>query len=658
MADLLQGKAAPASMTRRARWGMLFGGIVVIGVAVATRSYWGPAAAEAEGPRPKPPASARPAKPESQAPEATGPQVVAIVNNQDITHAELSAHAVEIYGQEIIANLISREVIVQACRARKISVTRLEVEQEIERLAERFGLSTDRWLSMLKEERGVTPSQYGNDIIWPSLALRKLAAAQLEITPEELQQAHEARYGASVKVRLIACNDQEVALQVQEAAAANPEDFARLAREHSDDPNSASAGGLIQPIRPHVGHPEIERTAFALQPGQVSDVLPIGNQYVILKCEQHLPPRNVPLEQVAEQITAELHERKERQASAEVFQALQKQAQVERIFGDPEKSARQPGVAALVNGQPITLAHLGEACIDRYGEELLTGMITRRIVEQACQRKKVVVSQDDIDQEVVRAAAAAGMVDPQSGQVDLEKWIGTVTTEQGISEKTYVQDVVWPSVALKKLVGNEVEVTDEDLQKGFEANYGPRVRCLAIVLNNQRRAQEVWAKARENNTTEHFGDLAEQYSIGADVSSLRGEVPPIQMHGGQPQLEAEAFALKPGELSGIIQVEDKFIILRCEGRTRPVDITFEEVRDLIYQDLHEKKLRLAMADKLDHLKESAQIDNYLAGTVQMPNERKPAAAPADPLLQEETPSVAGPPTPRPRTAQRPKPRPQ
>jgi len=35
------------------------------------------------------------------------------------------------------------------------------------------------------------------------------------------------------------------------------------------------------------------------------------------------------------------------------------------------------------------------------------------------------------------------------------------------------------------------------LERGYEANYGPKVRCRAIVLNNQRRAQEVWDKARE-----------------------------------------------------------------------------------------------------------------------------------------------------------------
>jgi len=177
---------------------------------------------------------------------------------------------------------------------------------------------------------------------------------------------------------------------------------------------------------------------------------------------------------------------------------------------------------------------------------------------------------------------------------------------------------VWPSAALKKLVGGAVKITNEDIQKGFEANFGPRVRCLAIVLGNFRRAQEVWEMARRNNTREYFGDLAEQYSSEASSKSLRGEVPPVRRHSGQPVLEKEAFALKEGELSGIIQIGEQFVILRCEGYTEPIDVELETVRDEIHADLLEKKQRLAMAQYFGRLKENATVINYLTGKTQAP----------------------------------------
>ena len=123
---------------------------------------------------------------------------------------------------------------------------------------------------------------------------------------------------------------------------------------------------------------------------------------------------------------------------------------------------------------------------------------------------------------------------------------------------------------------------------------------------------------RCNNTAKTFGDLAEQYSVEPGSQKLRGEVPPIKKYGGQPQLEQEAFALRPGELSGIIQIGDKFIILRCEEYTTPEHVEFAAVRGELYQDLLEKKTHLAMRDVYEKLQDAATIDNFLANTSHSP----------------------------------------
>ena len=196
------------------------------------------------------------------------------------------------------------------------------------------------------------------------------------------------------------------------------------------------------------------------------------------------------------------------------------------------------------------------------------------------------------------------------------------TEEQNLTKEQYLRDSVWPSAALKKLTGSTIQVADDDIHKGFVANYGERVRCRAIVLGNMRRAQEVWAKARQNPSLDYFGDLADQYSIEPQSKALRGEVPPIRRNGGQPQLENVAFEMAADELSGIIQLGDKFVILKCEGRTEPVKVKNQEVRDILHQDIFEKKLRIAMNDKFTEIHDKARIDNYLAGTTQSPDRVK------------------------------------
>lgn len=76
-------------------------------------------------------------------------------------------------------------------------------------------------------------------------------------------------------------------------------------------------------------------------------------------------------------------------------------------------------------------------------------------------------------------------------------------------------------------------------------------------------------------------------------------------------LEQEAFALKPGEISGVINVDEKFIILYCEGFTKPIDVSFATVKKDIGDDIREKKQRMAMAEYYDHLRQTTTVDNFV-----------------------------------------------
>jgi hypothetical protein len=51
-------------------------------------------------------------------------------------------------------------------------------------------------------------------------------------------------------------------------------------------------------------------------------------------------------------------------------------------------------------------------------------------------------------------------------------------------------------------------------------------------------------------------------------------------------------------------------------------VKYEEVRDILYQDIFEKKLRIAMSDKFAEIRTKSRIDNYLAGTSQSPDRVK------------------------------------
>jgi parvulin-like peptidyl-prolyl isomerase len=592
--------------------------VAIVGGCIAWRWLAGGTHADAGPPATKPrPTAAKPVTP----PPGTKP--VALVNGFEITHDQLAAECLARHGTTVLETIVNRQLIEQACRQAGISISAQDVDAEIDAMSRRFNVPKDKYIELIQRERGVTARQYADDIVWPMLALRRLSASTAEPSAEQIQQAFEKQFGPAVKARIIVTRTRKEADDLRARAVAAPDDFPGLARRHSVDVGSASADGWVQPIRLHSGEPQFDHAAFALQPGQISPVIQVADQFIIIKCEGHLPAAGVKLDAVRQHLAADLRDAKSRQASGEVFRRIQDAAKVENVFNDPAKAAARPGVAALVNGQPVALEQVRSVCLERHGTDVLEILITRRLIEQALGRERQQVVQADVDAEIARAAESMGFKRPD-GKADPEAWLKHVTSSEKVPLRHYLEDVVWPTVALKKLVGS-VPVLQDDLDKAFAATFGPRSKCRVIVLDNQRRAQEVWQLARQNPTLENIGNLAETYSVDPTTKSLRGEVPPIRRWGGQPALEREAFALKPGELSGVVQVADRFMVLFCEGYTEPAQVSSAEVRDELHADLFEKKQRIELARYFTHLRESATIDNLLAGTSQSPTRPNAAA---------------------------------
>ena len=545
--------------------------------------------------------------------QPTGNQSVAVVNADPITHDALADATLMRYGTDVMDNMINRHLILQACKDAGFEITPEHVREEIARLASKFNLPIESYLKLLSDERDISPDRYSREIVWPMLALRKLVADRVQPTKEEFNRALISQYGEAIKCRMIMVGDEATANSLHAQATASPDQFGNLAKKYSKDEASASVGGLIPPIRRYTSDTRLEEAAFALRDNEVSKVLPLGDQWILLQAVRRIPatpPKPIAMPRIKQRIEDQIRDQKMRGAATKLFEELQTKAQVVKVFGNPAMEQKYPGLAAVVNGTQVTVASLAAECVKAHGHDVLEGEINRKLLTQALRKAGLQVTQADIRAEVERAAISFGIV-RADGTADLDAWIKSVTSDGETTEEIYVSDSVWPSVALKKLVEDKIQITQEDLQKGFQSNYGERVEVLAIVLADQRTAQKVWEMARDNPTEQFFRELAQQYSVEPVSASNSGKVPPIRKYGGQPSIENEAFGMKPGELSGIVATGDKYILLRCQGHTQPIVKELATVQEELVRDLREKKLAVAMASKFDELKETASIDNFM-----------------------------------------------
>ncbi len=446
------------------------------------------------------------------------------------------------------------------------------------------------------------------------LALRALAADKIQISRDDVQKIFASEYGAKVQVRMIAVQDRKTADEIHAQVSAAPETFKKVAKEKSIDAASASVEGMLPPIRQNSGDDMLERVAFQLQPNQISPPFQAANIWVILQCVRHLPA-NPPSAQyipvIEQRIADQLQQDRLIKASEELFKDLQKGSQVVQVVGNPELEKQYPNLAGMINGEPVPLEQLAAECISRHGKEVLKGEINRMVIGLALKEKNITIDQPDIDAEIVRAADSLGFV-KKDGTPDVDAWLKSVLQEEGATLELYVSDAVWPSVALKKLVAGKVTVTEEDLSKGFQSNFGPRAEVLAIVLSNQRIAEQVWSEARANLNEASFGELAAKYSTEPVSRSNYGKVPPIRQHSGQPTLEKAAFEMKAGELSSVIAVGEQFVIMYKQGVTTPIAANMDnEIRNELLREITEKKTRVEMQNELDRLLKAVQITNFL-----------------------------------------------
>lgn len=291
----------------------------------------------------------------------------------------------------------------------------------------------------------------------------------------------------------------------------------------------------------------------------------------------------------------------------QIFQADDLQATTaQNVSGTPVPSEQTTQQAiAKVNDQFISYDAVASECFSRIGQEVLDNIINRTIIQQEVQKRGIVVSEAEVQQEVVKIA--------KEFNLGVDMWYQMLATERGISPEQYRKDIIWPKLALEKLAGTKVIVSDADMQKAFVRNYGPRVRCRMIVLDNIRRANEVWEKA--NRTPDDFERLAREFSVDPNSRALGGSIPPIQRFSGSEELENAAFNLKMGEISSLIQIDvNRYVILKGEGQTEPIVTDIKTVWNDLYAQLEKEKTQEKVATIFEDIKKTSRVDNYLTNT--------------------------------------------
>jgi peptidyl-prolyl cis-trans isomerase D len=124
-------------------------------------------------------------------------------------------------------------------------------------------------------------------------------------------------------------------------------DFAKLAKDNSQDPGSAAQGGELGWVVKGQTVPEFEKSAFSLQPGQTSGLVKTTYGYHILQVEKHEQAHVQPFEEVKAQLADESMKR---------AQSVEMQKLADRAVAELRKDPLHPEKAAEALGTTVIRA--------------------------------------------------------------------------------------------------------------------------------------------------------------------------------------------------------------------------------------------------------------------------------------------------------------
>jgi peptidyl-prolyl cis-trans isomerase D len=161
-------------------------------------------------------------------------------------------------------------------------------------------------------------------------------------SPEQVRASHillktEGKEDAVVKARA------EDLLKQAKAGV----DFAALAKKYSEDDSNASKGGDLDYFGRGRMVPEFDQAAFAMQPGQISDLVKTQYGYHIIKLVDKKNATTRPLAEVRQQLTDQLAYQRAQAQAGDLAQNLEKQIAKP---ADLDKVAKAQGLTVQESG--------------------------------------------------------------------------------------------------------------------------------------------------------------------------------------------------------------------------------------------------------------------------------------------------------------------
>ncbi len=257
---------------------------------------------------------------------------------------------------------------------------------------------------------------------------------------------------------------------------------------------------------------------------------------------------------------------------------------------------------ASVNGKEISKDDLYAEMLKTSGPETLDLMISDEIIRQETEKEDISVTDEEI------AAEIAVYEEEYGGAEQLE----AALAENGMTIED-LKEEVQTYVKIEKLIGPNIEITDEQIEAYFEENkdslgQSAKVEASHILTETKEEAEEIKAQLADGAD---FAEVAKEQSTDTVSAENGGQLGTFGAGEMAPEFEEAAFAMEVGGISEPVETEFGFHIIKVTEKTEATAPTLENSKEQIEGLLFDEQLNSEYTTWLAEKQASYDIENKI-----------------------------------------------
>ena len=160
-------------------------------------------------------------------------------------------------------------------------------------------------------------------------------------------------------------------------------------------------------------------------------------------------------------------------------------------------------IAAIVNGEPIARLSVISALEKQAGKTTLSSLITKTLILQEAKKRNVSVTQSDIDSEIKKITTNLQI---QGSTLD------QALASQGMT-KSDLNDELKVQVALNKMVGTDITITEKEINDFVTANKSQMTPGITEAQFREQAIQQLRQQKFQAKTQDFIKNLQDKAKI-------------------------------------------------------------------------------------------------------------------------------------------------